>query len=122
MGGSCNELWNDTHVALVKDLEKRGTLWRYGTKHLKLWTDQIVSGNSGGASDEPIWEDHIDAVFAPPKTKRSPISSKAPVDPSCSTNQMLQMMCLQQQRNDMIQTTLLACLANNSQKFQVIVV
>ena len=64
-----NDLWNEMHVRLVRDLEKRGTLWRYGAKHLKLWTDQIVSGTSGGVNDEPVWEEHIDAVLVPPKVK-----------------------------------------------------
>ena len=67
-----NESWNDIHVALVKDLEKRGTLWRYGTKHLKLWTDEIMSGKSAGINEEPVWEEHIDAVSVLPKMKKSP--------------------------------------------------
>ena len=122
--GSCfgkksgdNELWNDTHVTLVRDLEKRGTLWRYGTKHLKLWTDQIISGNSGGVNEEPVWEKHIDAVSVPPKTKKSQASR---VDSPSSTDHLLQMMFLQQQqRSEMMTTALLACLSNNSTKFQV---
>ena len=112
--GSDNELWNETHVALVKYLEKRGTLWRYGAKHLKLWTDEILNGNSGGANDEPLWDKHIDAVSVPPKTKKT----QATGSPT-STNNLLQMMFLQQQQqSEFMQTALLACLSN-SPNFQV---
>ena len=112
-----NESWNDIHVALLKDLEKRGTLWRYGTKHLKLWTDEIMSGNSAGINEEPVWEKHIDAVSVPPKMKKSPTVK---IDSPSSTNHLLQMMFMQQQqRSEMMQTALLACLSNNSAKFQV---
>ena len=71
--GSDNELWNDTHITLVQDLEKRGTLWRYSSKHLKLWTDCIISGNSGGVNDEPNWEDHIEAVSFSTKKSKIPV-------------------------------------------------
>lgn len=112
-----NESWNDIHFALVKNLEKRGTLWRYGTKHLKLWTDQIMSGKSAGINEEPVWEEHIDAVSVPPKMKKSPTVK---VDSSSSTNHLLQIMFMQQQQqSEMMQTALLACLSNDSAKFQV---
>ena len=48
-----NDLWNDIHCALVRDLEKKGILNRYGVKHLKLWTDQIIEGKSAGIGEEP---------------------------------------------------------------------
>ena len=39
-----NKLWNEIHVNLVRDLERKGLLWRYGVKHLKLWADMILDG------------------------------------------------------------------------------
>lgn len=109
-----NELWNEMHVGLVRDLEKRGTLWRYGTKHLKLWTDQIVSGTSGGVNDEPVWEEHIDAVLVPPKVKKPQSTMVGSCSSPNSTNQVLEMMLLQQQqRSEIVQTALLACISSN---------
>lgn len=69
-----NDLWNDVHCALVRDLEKKGILNRYGVKHLKLWTDQIIEGKSAGVGEEPKWENYIDQVGVPPKppARRSP--------------------------------------------------
>lgn len=66
-----NELWNEVHVTIVRDLEKRGTLWRFSSKHLKVWTDEIVDGNSAGVNEEPDWDKHIEAVTVPPKSRRS---------------------------------------------------
>lgn len=65
-----NDTWNQTHVYLVRDLERRGYLWRYNTKHLKLWTDEILNGNSSGINEEPDWTKHIEATVVPPKSKR----------------------------------------------------
>ena len=113
-----NEVWTDTHISLVDDLQKRGSLWRYSAKHLKLWTDQMVSGKSGGVNDEPKWEDHISAVSLPPKSKKSP-STKGTIIPQVATptatsNNLLEMMMLQQQkRSDYMQTALLACLTSS---------
>ncbi|KXJ07601.1 hypothetical protein AC249_AIPGENE22761 [Exaiptasia diaphana] len=49
---------------------KKGKLWRYSHKHLKLWTDDIVEGRSYGIGAEPDWTAHIDKVVTPPKTSR----------------------------------------------------
>lgn len=65
-----NDLWNQCHAQLIRDLEKKGTLWRYSHKHLKLWTDEIVEGRSYGIGEEPDWTAHIDKVVTPPKTSR----------------------------------------------------
>lgn len=116
--GSDNEVWNETHIALVQDLEKRGTLWRYSAKHLKLWTDDILSGNSGGINDEPKWEEHIEAISFPPKTKKSTPATKVTTVPQTSTTLLEMMMLQQQQRSDLMQTAMLACLSN-SPSFQV---
>ena len=62
-----NEIWNNTHIRLVRDLEKKGTFSRYGERHLKLWTDLIVSGTSKGVGDEPLWEEFINEIGVPPK-------------------------------------------------------
>ena len=66
-----NELWNDVHVSLVRDLEKKGVMWRYNINHLKHWTDAIVDGKSSGVGDEPDWDKCIDIVRVPPKNMRS---------------------------------------------------
>ena len=114
----------EQHISLVEDLQKRGTLWRYSAKHLKFWTDQMISGNCGGINDEPKWEDHISAVSFPPKSKKSPSSAKGTTPPQATTppaasNNLLEMMILQQQqRSEYMQTALLACLTN-SPAFQV---
>ena len=63
---SVNEIWNNTHVRLLRDLEK-DTFPRYGVKHLKLWTDLIVSGRSKGVGDKPSWEEFIREIGVPPK-------------------------------------------------------
>ena len=34
-----DELWSHCHTNLLRDLEKKGTLWRYNHRHLKVWTD-----------------------------------------------------------------------------------
>ena len=48
-----NELWNEIHVNLVRDLESKGLLWRYGVKQVKLWTDMIMDGKCSGVGEEP---------------------------------------------------------------------
>lgn len=76
-----------------------------------------MSGNSTGINEEPVWEEHIDAASVPPQMKKSPTIK---MDSPSSTNHLLQMMFMQQQqRSEMMQTALLACLSNNSAKFQV---
>lgn len=50
---STNDLWNDIHYDLVRELEKKGTTSRYNLRHLKLWTDHIMEKNSAGVGDEP---------------------------------------------------------------------
>lgn len=104
-------MWNDTHVNLVKDLEKRGTLWRYGSQHLKLWTDEIMKGNVGGSNEEPCWENHLsDHLFAPPKSKRPTPLPKSPCKSATPNMNMMEMMMFQQQ---MLQSTMMT-LASNS--------
>ena len=66
-----NELWNQIHVTLVRDLETKGILWRYGIKHLKLWTDLILDGKCSGAGEEPTWEEYLEPVIVPPKSRRT---------------------------------------------------
>ena len=39
-----NGQWNEIHVNLVRNLEKKGTRMRYGTQHLTLWTNMILEG------------------------------------------------------------------------------
>ena len=60
-----NDIWNNVHCSLVRDLEKKGILNRCGVKHLKLWTDEIINGKSTGIGDEPIWQNFIDQVGVP---------------------------------------------------------
>ena len=79
-----NELWNNTHVQLVRDLEKKGTLWRFNSKHLTLWTDEIIKGNSAGINEEPDWEKHVEVVMVPPNSKRQ--QSGSPKEEKQNTN------------------------------------
>lgn len=65
-----NELWNEIHVNLVRDLERKGILWRYGVKHLKLWTDMILDGKCSGVGEEPQWEEHLEQVIIPPRAEK----------------------------------------------------
>ena len=53
-----NDSWNEAHCMLVRDLEKKGIVGRYGVKHLKLWTDLTVQGKSAGIGEEPNWDDY----------------------------------------------------------------
>ena len=129
-----NDLWNDVHVSLVRDLEKRGVMWRYNIHHLKHWTDDIVNGKSSGVGDEPDWEKCIDVVKVPPKNKRSNKSSSVSSDsssnlsptasltpPASTTPNLLELFMLQNQqrieaeakRADMFQTTLLAMMGSS---------
>lgn len=129
-----NDLWNDVHVSLVRDLEKRGVMWRYNIHHLKHWTDDIVSGKSSGVGDEPDWEKCIDIVKVPPKNKRSKQSPSVSSDtssnlsptasltpPASTTPNLLELFMLQSQqrmeaeakRADMFQTTLLAMMGSS---------
>ena len=129
-----NDLWNDVHVSLVRDLEKRGVMWRYNIHHLKHWTDEIVNGKSSGIGDEPDWDKCVDIVKVPPKNKRSNRSPSAcsetssnlspttSVTPAASTTpNLLELFMLQSQqrmeveakRADMFQTTLLAMMSSN---------
>ena len=65
-----NEVWNELHVQLVRDLEKKGVLWRYGVKHLKLWTDLMLTGQVAGVGEEPEWEQHLDKIITPPLARQ----------------------------------------------------
>ena len=140
MGGSStskeNELWNEVHVSLVRDLEKKGVMWRYNINHLKHWTDAIVDGKSSGVGDEPDWEKCIDVVHVPPKNARSSgassVNSEASSSstPNSTVNQslvnnnspnLLELFILQSQqrmeieakRADVFQSTLLAMMSSS---------
>lgn len=126
-----NELWNEMHVSLVRDLEKKGILWRYSTKHLRLWTDLILAGKSSGCGEEPQWELHLEQIIVPPKSRRtsspgsSASSSCSSNNSSASTSQsngnLMEMRLLQNQqkimedskRTELFQTALLAMMSNN---------
>lgn len=89
-----NDIWNDVHCDLVRELEKKGIITRYNVRHLKLWTDLIVKGKSAGVGNEPNWEEFIDIIGVPPKKRR-------------------ETFILQNQTNtEVFQTSLLAILAN----------
>ena len=121
-----NELWNEIHVKLVRDLESRGILWRYGVKHLKLWTDMIIDGKCSGVGEEPQWEEHLEQVIIPPKSrKRSPLLSSSTTTSSegvKSDKSIIELMMLQHQqsmeaesrRADMFQKTLLTMMSSNA--------
>lgn len=123
---SDNEVWNELHVQLVRDLEKRGMLWRYGVKHLKFWTDLVLSGESSGVGEEPDWQQHLDKVHTPPKSRRSSPSTTASSSSTSSSEGgqplgMMGMFLIQNQqrmeaenrRSEMFQTTLLTLLSSN---------
>jgi hypothetical protein len=132
-----NELWNDIHVSLVRDLEKKGIMWRYNISHLKLWTDMIYEGFLSGIGEEPMWEDHLEIVRVPPKSRRSNVnpsnsslscnsSNNSSFNGSFSTStatntNVMELLMLQNQQRiemeakkaDMFQTTLLALVSSN---------
>jgi len=93
---SKNELWNQCHANLLRDLEKKGTLWRYNHRHLKVWTDLISEGKASGVGEEPNWEEHIAYVNIPPKRKERPNSLAS--DSSTNADNLLKMMFLQNQQ------------------------
>ena len=112
---SSNDCWNEHHIQLVKELEKKGTLSRYSVKHLKVWTDCILEGKSAGVGDEPNWGCYIDLVGVPPKKPHE--KGKLPVaersDSSPSTGDLLKALMIQnQQTTEFFQTSLLAILTN----------
>lgn len=122
-----NELWNEIHVSLVRDLEKKGLLWRYGVKHLKLWTDLIMDGKCCGVGEEPQWEEHLEQVITPPKSKKTNPSSSSSTTGSTSPEDkrsdrsIIELMMLQHQqsmqaesrRAEMFQKTLLTMMSAN---------
>lgn len=126
-----NDLWNDVHCTLVRDLEKKGIVNRYGVKHLKLWTDQIVEGKSAGVGEEPKWENYIDEIGVPPKppARQSPQGEMASKQKTATTDDLLKAMIIQnQQRMDLeskraetFQNSLLALIANKSNPEQSLV-
>ena len=127
-----NDLWNDVHCALVRDLEKKkGILNRYGVKHLKLWSDQIIEGKSAGVGEEPKWENYIDQVGISPKPppRQSAQGEMASRQKSATTDDLLKAMIIQnQQRMDLeskraetLQNSLLALIANKSNPDQSLV-
>ena len=126
-----NDLWNEVHCALVRDLEKKGIVNRYGVKHLKLWTDQIIEGKSAGVGEEPKWENYIDQVGIPPKppARQSPQGEMASKQTTATTDDLLKAMIIQnQQRMDLeskraetFQNSLLALIANKSNPDQSLV-
>lgn len=101
-----NDLWNQTHVQLVRDLEKRGTIWRYSSKHLTLWTDEILKGNSSGANEEPEWSDHIEAVVVPPKSRRQspPKEQKGNSTEPTSPSTLETLLALEAKKNETMQS------------------
>ena len=110
---SKNDLWNDLHCDLVRDLEKKGTISRYSVHHLKLWTDQIIDGRSAGIGDEPKWEEFIELIGVPPKQGREKNPTRSPSTPDTSSDQLLKAMLIQSQRStEVFQNSLLAILAN----------
>ena len=120
-----NELWNEIHVNLVRDLERKGLLWRYGVKHLKLWTDMILDGKCSGVGEEPQWEEHLEQVIIPPKSRKSIPSSSSSTTSSSeggnSDRSIIELMMLQHQqsmkaesrRAEMFQKTLLTMMSSN---------
>lgn len=114
-----NELWNEIHVNLVRDLERKGLLWRYGVKHLKLWTDMILGGKCSGV------EEHLEQVIIPPKSRKSIPSSSSSTTSSSeggnSDRSIIELMMLQHQqsmeaesrRAEMFQKTLLTMMSSN---------
>lgn len=118
-----NDVWNDTHCSLVRELEKKGNLYRYSHRHLSVWTDEIVAGNSNGIYEEPEWEKFIDVVGIPPKERRSSskYTPKGDEKTSSSTDDLIKAMLVQNQqrmeletkRTEVFQTSLLALLANS---------
>lgn len=109
---SSNDLWNDCHCDLVRDLQKKGTIHRYSVRHLKLWTDHMVEGRSAGSGDEPSWEDFIDIVGVPPK-QRGEKKATPSQESSGTSDQLLKTMMIQTQKStEIFQTSLLAILAN----------
>ena len=121
---SSNDCWNEHHIQLVKELEKKGTLSRYSVKHLKVWTDCILEGKSVGIGDEPNWGSYIDLVGVPPK--KSHEKGKLPVSESSdtstpSTGDLLKAMMIQNQHTtELFQTSLLALLSNQRVQQQVL--
>ncbi|KAK3699693.1 hypothetical protein QZH41_014667, partial [Actinostola sp. cb2023] len=120
-----NELWNDIHCSLVRDLEKKGAVGRYGVKHLKLWTDLIVEGKSTGIGDEPSWEKHLEQIGVPPKSPRDSVRKASPNSVS-STDDLLKAMIVQNQqrleletkRAETFQNSLMAIMATGVSMFQ----
>ncbi|KAL9960139.1 hypothetical protein ACROYT_G033550 [Oculina patagonica] len=123
-----NELWNEIHVNLVRDLESKGLLWRYGVKHLKLWTDMIMDGKCSGVGEEPQWEEHLEQVIIPPKSRKRSASSSTSTSSSTtspeggkSDRSIIELMMLQHQqsmeaesrRAEMFQKTLLTMMSPN---------
>lgn len=117
-----NELWNEIHINLVQDLESKGLLWRYGVKHLKLWTDMIMDGKCSGVGEEPQWEEHLEKVIIPLKSrKRSASSSTTSPEGGKSDRSIIELMMLQHQqstkaesrRAEMFQKTLLTMMSSN---------
>ena len=125
-----NELWNEIHVNLVRHLERKGLLWRYGVKHLKLWTDMILDGKCSGVGEEPQWEEHLEQVVIPPKSRKSIPSSSSSTTSSSdigkSDRGITELVMLQHQqrmeaesrRAEMFQKTLLTLMSSNVALYQ----
>ena len=122
-----NDSWNEVHCMLVRDLEKKGIVGRYGVKHLKLWTDLIVQGKSAGIGEEPKWDDYIDQVGVPPKPPARQTSQAEKSNSSTTTtDDLLKAMIVQNQqrleleskRAETFQNSILALMACNSPTIQ----
>lgn len=88
-------------------------------RHLKLWTDLIVSGTSKGVGDEPLWEEFINEN--PPKGRYEKQNKEKQKDKSdVTTNQLLQTIVLQNQaKNETFQNALLAMMNTSMTMLQV---
>jgi hypothetical protein len=62
---------------LVRDLERKGILWRYAVKHLKLWTDMIVDGKLSDVGEEPERSEHLEEIIVPPKSRSQSVSPQS---------------------------------------------
>lgn len=125
-----NDLWNSIYCSLVRDLEKKGTKDRYGVKHLKLWTDEILEGRSSGVGEEPLWQNFISQVGVPPKPSRGTPKPSSPPSTATSTptttDDLLKAMFIQNQqrmeiesrRAEVFQNTMMAMMTASSPVFQ----
>ena len=106
---------------MSETLKKKVLFSRYGVRHLKLWTDLIVSGTSKGVGDEPLWEEFINEIGVPLKGRDEKQDKEKQKDKSdVTTNQLLQTIVLQNQaKNETFQNALLAMMNTGMTMLQV---